>query len=147
MQARPTTYKGIQMRSRLEARYAAWLDGIEADWQYEPQCFADDTFGQYLPDFVVRDVHVVGRRRSVYVEVKPLRLTKERAADLMFRQSAIWSSEPESAIVIDIAERPLALLRLNWRSGDGIYEACWVRREDGSLSIEIPTIRRWTTHA
>lgn len=80
---RPTTYKGIQMRSRLEARYAASFDRGHFAWTYEPQCFANDG-GQYLPDFELHDVEVAHaftpgwldpfmppRVRSIYVEVKP----------------------------------------------------------------------------
>jgi hypothetical protein len=52
IKARPTIYKGIQMRSRLEADYAPHLDTpapgwihepgqvFEPDWDYEPECFA-----------------------------------------------------------------------------------------------------------
>lgn len=50
--ARPTIYKGIKMRSRLEADYAAWLDKVGWSWEYEPQCFASED-GQWLPDFAV----------------------------------------------------------------------------------------------
>lgn len=50
--ARPTIYKGIEMRSRLEARFAAWMDRNEWEWAYEPECFATEE-GQYLPDFEI----------------------------------------------------------------------------------------------
>ena len=44
----PTMYAGVQFRSRLEARYAAYFDLLEWDWQYEPF----DLNG-YIPDFYV----------------------------------------------------------------------------------------------
>lgn len=54
-QARPTLYKGVRMRSRLEALYAAWLDNHQLDkWTYEPMAFGSPD-GQYLPDFFVCD--------------------------------------------------------------------------------------------
>jgi hypothetical protein len=56
----PTTYKGIQMRSRLEARWAAFFDNIGWQWEYEP--FQGRN---YIPDFVI-----VGDDPFV-VEVKP----------------------------------------------------------------------------
>ena len=65
IQPRPTIYKGIKMRSRLEARFAAGLDLIGADWEYEPHCFASE-HGQYLPDF-----KVAGPWADWYIEVKP----------------------------------------------------------------------------
>jgi hypothetical protein len=50
IKARPTVYKGIQMRSRLEADYAGCLDRAGSRWAYEPECFASES-GQWLPDF------------------------------------------------------------------------------------------------
>ena len=57
----PTLYKGIQFRSRLEARWAAFFDLLEWPWEYEPI----DLQG-YIPDFVL------GFERPMIVEVKPL---------------------------------------------------------------------------
>lgn len=51
--ARPTIYKGIHMRSRLEAGFAGWLDRSNIEWEYEPFAVGDE-HGQYLPDFVLR---------------------------------------------------------------------------------------------
>lgn len=71
LKARPTTYKGIKMRSRLEAGFAAWLDSVDISWEYEPGCFADET-GQYLPDFRLDGVPVNnGCPTALYVEIKP----------------------------------------------------------------------------
>lgn len=44
----PTTYCGVRMRSRLEARWAAMFDSLEWKWSYEPL----DLDG-YLPDFLI----------------------------------------------------------------------------------------------
>jgi hypothetical protein len=70
--ARPTIYNGIQMRSRLEAGYAAWLDQWNFDWTYEPNAFASER-GQYLPDFRLDAVRCswLADPATVYVEVKP----------------------------------------------------------------------------
>lgn len=67
IKARPTIYKGIQMRSRLEAKYAKRLDDSPKviSWKYEPVCYADET-GEYLPDFLVTTES--GR---AFIEVKP----------------------------------------------------------------------------
>lgn len=45
----PTTYRGTQFRSRLEARWASFFDLVEWPWVYEPF----DT-GDWIPDFLVR---------------------------------------------------------------------------------------------
>lgn len=70
MAARPTTHRGIAMRSRLEAGFAAWLDSVRLDWTYEPQCYASE-LGQYLPDFHLAGVPIRGAEpRHIFVEVK-----------------------------------------------------------------------------
>lgn len=56
----PTKYKGVQFRSRLEARWAVMFDLLEWDWEYEPL----DAKG-YIPDFVLTG------DKPVLVEVKP----------------------------------------------------------------------------
>jgi len=48
----PTMYSGVRFRSRLEARWAKFWDGLNIKWEYETQGFLTD--GQpYLPDFVI----------------------------------------------------------------------------------------------
>lgn len=103
--ARPTTYKGIQMRSRLEASFAARLDAVSARWQYEPRCFANE-HGQYLPDFQLLNVSGSG----FYVEVKPGSLLHgdEKTVignvdAVMEKMEIIWSSEPDAALEIFVA--------------------------------------------
>jgi hypothetical protein len=61
MKAIPTRYKGVQFRSRLEARWAAMFDLLEWPWEYEPV----DLEG-YIPDFVL--MFPAG---GVLVEIKP----------------------------------------------------------------------------
>ena len=62
----PTMYRGIQFRSRLEARWAAFFDVLGWHWEYEPA-----EFRGWIPDFLL-----FGQSREgpepVYVEVKPL---------------------------------------------------------------------------
>jgi hypothetical protein len=54
-------YRGVRFRSRLEARWAAFLDSLGWHWQYEPI----DLHG-YIPDFIVRFDWA-----SLLIEVKP----------------------------------------------------------------------------
>jgi hypothetical protein len=60
VKARPTTYGGVQFRSRLEARWAAFFDCMGWRWEYEP--FEGNN---YIPDFVLLG------NAPVAVEVKP----------------------------------------------------------------------------
>jgi hypothetical protein len=57
----PTVYKGIRMRSRLEAKWAAFFDQVPWRWEYEPI-----DFDGWIPDFVLLG------RKQVFVDVKPI---------------------------------------------------------------------------
>lgn len=97
--ARPTTYRGIPMRSRLEATFAAMLDdeegqGVVAEWSYEPRAFAGHG-GQYLPDFLV----IAKSGGTVYIEVKP---TVEHAYLWMPRMLVIRESVPDANLMIAV---------------------------------------------
>ena len=50
-QAIPTSYAGMDFRSRLEADYATTFDGISLPWQYEPEGFQLSDGTWYSPDF------------------------------------------------------------------------------------------------
>jgi hypothetical protein len=88
------------MRSRLEADYAAHMDGNGEAWEYEPDCFAGPS-GQWLPDFRVNG--------TVLQEVKPASLLKLRndendsgltgRIDVILKQMTIaWESNPEAVL-------------------------------------------------
>lgn len=61
MRAIPTTYAGVNFRSRLEARWAAFFDLLGWSWEYEPIDLAG-----YIPDFILNF------KQPLLVEVKPL---------------------------------------------------------------------------
>lgn len=48
-----TRYKGYRFRSRLEARWAVFLDAMRVKWSYEPEGFVLSDGTQYLPDFFI----------------------------------------------------------------------------------------------
>jgi hypothetical protein len=50
LKAIETAYKGYRFRSRMEARFAVFLDQLGLPYQYEPQGFDLDGL-RYLPDF------------------------------------------------------------------------------------------------
>lgn len=47
-----TRYAGHRFRSRLEARWAVFMDHLQVPWEYEPQGYMVDGT-PYLPDFLV----------------------------------------------------------------------------------------------
>jgi hypothetical protein len=114
---RPTLYKGIRMRSRLEADYAAHLDRYGYRWEYEPECFANGE-GQWLPDF--GSSFADHGPLAMFTEVKPAEPLKRLIAgcsdfvehvDAVLRKVEVaWSSRPD------------ALLELVfWQWGEGPY--------------------------
>jgi hypothetical protein len=149
-QARPTVYKGIKMRSRLEAGYAAWLDSWRFTWEYEPCAFANEA-GQYLPDFLIRDVPrmVCGKQRTedAYVEVKPASWTGDLNA-LARRMEIIWSDDDFGSGTPDLLlEVPGRLPRnlthgppdgeLDWQEVVWVYDLTPDLREQLSLATPL----------
>ena len=61
----PTKYNGVQYRSRLEAKWAAFFDIIKWKFTYEPY-----DLNKWSPDFKL----ITGAGQSLLVEVKPQEL-------------------------------------------------------------------------
>jgi hypothetical protein len=98
----PTTYNGVNFRSRLESRWAAFFDLVGWRWSYEPL----DLPGR-IPDFVMHFVD------PTIIECKPAfsvsELAEQRRA--MVRSAAGW-------LTVE-AERELRQLdRAPYREGD-----------------------------
>ena len=69
----PTVYNDIQMRSRLEAAWAAFFDELNLSWEYEPE-----DFDGWIPDFVIFPAGYDSYPR--YVEVKPIYNLQQKEA-------------------------------------------------------------------
>lgn len=95
MDARPTDYHGITMRSRLEADFARYLDSLSVQWVYEPEVFGP-VGGGYLPDF-----RIDRPDGSDYIEVKP---TVAEVPLAKARMEIIWQTRPDAALVVVCAE-------------------------------------------
>lgn len=65
-----TIYKGYRFRSRLEARWAVVFDGLNIEYQYEPEGFVLEDGEKYLPDFYIVTL-------DCYFEVKGLLPTED----------------------------------------------------------------------
>lgn len=94
--ARPTVYKGTQMRSRLEARFAAVMDSSGWQWIYEPRAFGSES-GQYLPDFEVRYAPGYGdlKPNEMFFEVRP---TLSRALEAIHQAEPLFTSFPSAEL-------------------------------------------------
>ena len=153
--ARPTTYKGIEMRSRLEAGFAMWLDANHFDWKYEPKCFAGEA-GQYLPDFGLYGVQVAGYppvSLTVYVETKHA-LWSEDWDDLLRvaeRMRVVWETEPHAFLAIAQPEPSYPILTIVGDREAGIHLGGWVASRSGCApnialpltSEELPWYGEW----
>lgn len=64
MKAIETRYQGCRFRSRLEARWAVFMDHAGIRWEYEKEGFDLDDAGPYLPDFWLPS-------HECWLEVKP----------------------------------------------------------------------------
>lgn len=112
MKSYPTFYKGIQFRSRTEARWAAVFDNLDWSWVYEP-C----DFNGWIPDFQLNFDH-----EPLLVEVKPALSLEElrphlpkiqRAGcpyDVLLLGSSWWFGQlwdsPEIGILSDLKAEP-----------------------------------------
>lgn len=79
----PTLYKGCFFRSRLEARWAVFLDKAGIKWQYEVEGYQLDS-KWYLPDFYLPDWHC-------WLEIKG---TKDYKAQLSCEELGRYTIKP-----------------------------------------------------
>lgn len=86
-----TIYKGYKFRSRLEARWAVFLDKLGIEWRYEDEGFILSDGTCYLPDFYLPTFN-----GGMFVEVKP-KFTQEeieKCRDLCFESyKCVWLAE------------------------------------------------------
>lgn len=122
--ARPTSYAGVMMRSRLEAAFAQFLDARRWNWEYEPLCFAGPD-GQYLPDFRILFDEKPGS--GIYIEVKP---TEGSAGAALLGMLPIRLTHPEAWLmtVTKFGERYFGPVRVLF---PGDSEASWSPPELG----------------
>ena len=97
----PTMYSGVQFRSRLEARWAAFFDGCGWAWEYEPF----DLDG-WIPDFIL-----LGSKKQVLVECKP----DGFAEDLQAHAPKIVAAKPKHEVmIVGFTIFPSALELIDW---------------------------------
>lgn len=102
IEPKPTRYRGIEFRSRLEARWAVFLDHhlLVDDWKYEPRSFQLPNGSTYTPDFWFSVA-----QSSYYIEAKPLLPTEDYVKyvgvitslyriNMLVAVGSFWNEEP-----------------------------------------------------
>ena len=110
MNAIPTHWQGVNFRSRLEAKWAAFFSGMGWDWEYEP-C----DFGGWIPDFFIS-----GTKGGMYVEVKPF---CDSVPDEVTRK-IVQSGVDKEVLIVGISN-PVWTERCRGDS-DGLYQIGWM---------------------
>lgn len=84
-----TRYKGHHFRSRLEARWAVFLDHLGVPWEYEVEGYELPNGVKYLPDFWLPD-------NGVFLEIKRGNLSFEEAeaAEHKAESLAVYNGTP-----------------------------------------------------
>ena len=90
-----TQYKGYKFRSRLEARFAVYLDALNASWEYEKEGYSLPVNGNYLPDFLVTSFP--RSDRPFWLEVKATEPTRKEIYKL--RELCVLTKTPGAFFV------------------------------------------------
>lgn len=90
IKALETRYAGCRFRSRLEARWAVFFDGLGIDWDYEPEGYKIGNCDRTAPNYYLPDFYLP--RTKQWVEVKPTDELLDKG--LMIRCVDTWAADP-----------------------------------------------------
>lgn len=145
----PTYYRGVRMRSRNEAHYAAWLD-TWCTWRYEPVCFADG-INQWRIDFRIDDVTTTWGTtpRTVFVEVKPGHWLDEvdevKVRTLLARMSAAFTTDPNAVCILEQSGAPgePRIVRMGAEGRPTAHPGAWLRGAAGRPVLGLAEEVEW----
>lgn len=118
LKAIPTTYRGIEFRSKLEAKYAQAFDRLGIVWEYEGHGFAFDDGTWYCPDFYMPEI-------DTYFEVKGVMDEASERKVKMLAEECKW-------VVVGGPDGTMTLYE-GWRNSDG--GSGWVISQPGETHI------------
>jgi hypothetical protein len=104
----PTRYAGCHFRSRLEARWAVFMDALGVKWQYEPEGYKLPA-GKYLPDFFLPVL-------DCFFELKPTKPTQKETA-----KCAQLSEFTGKTVFLMVGQPAVPNVTDNWYDGGGAY--------------------------
>ena len=140
---RETLYKGIQFRSRLEARWAVFFDALGLKWEYEPEGYRMEDGTCYLPDFYVHDIKGhVGKTPygdGIFIEVKG-ELSEADKKKLDGFQYPIYvvgnfpkTSNPWTDVTIEFEKHPRYMF--SEYTVDGMEEDLWFAKKGNQVYL------------
>jgi len=112
-----TIYNGIRFRSRLEARWAIFMDALGVKWEYEPEGFTDGTLC-YLPDFWLPN-------QNCYLEIKPT-----TPSELEINKACMLSIGTNYPIAIVWGRPSTPLQSLSWDPWQLVRDELGIGRDD-----------------
>lgn len=141
IQAIPTKYGDIQFKSRLEARWAVFMDALGVEWKYEYEGFQLPS-GWYLPDFYLP-------KWNAWLEIKPYPLEQD---DFRRCRQLLTELSLETNQVVFLLNNPLP--EIEWKIPLAFTRGCLLNKtkeEQDALSkmldAQIPDQRgRWGLH-
>lgn len=108
MLAIPTQYKGYRFRSRLEARWAVFLDALNAKWSYEKEGYILEGHW-YLPDFWVEDwntwIEIKGKLPSGEEHTKCRLLAESSGKKVLLLAGEPWAENDKNSYDITVYGR------------------------------------------
>lgn len=144
LKAIETVYKGYRFRSRLEARWAVFLDSLGIKWVYEHEGF-ETSSGWYLPDFYLPEWYLWAEIKPGSPSddhfVKPQAFVIEGKRHLMLISGNPWPDEYEITFMppdIEQAGPWVGLEMMTCRHCNGF----WVANESSMLKIGVHTCER-----
>lgn len=143
MQAIQTVYKGYKFRSRLEARWAVFLNSLGANWSYETEGY-DFSGVWYLPDFFVADwncwIEIKGKSASEDEAEKCQRLAVESSKTVLLLSGEPWAEGSNNHYDITLYDpnRSEQNASSGWEFGEGrrCAEEIWLVNDMSAFALK-----------
>ena len=136
----PTSYSGIEFRSRLEATWSSYFDFLGLAWSYEPEGYSLEDGTRYLPDFflagdvfevIVADVYEAGADGCPHCEGGGLFVECKPPGRSDIRKAGRFLSEARFPLLVAMPEGRFAVCGPDERSSkptDGPFEPLEIGR-------------------
>jgi len=143
IKAVPTTYAGTRFQSTLEADWAATLDNLNIQWQYEPEAVQLPNGLRYRPDFYLPELttwlEVKGPHNDRLDKAEELRAATEHQPDC---ETAMTGHTLNISVLTDAAEREMAAILCNATDGNSPVIVKSARHEWDGVN---PSTSKWTS--